>query len=52
MPFDLGDDPAGLGPTGGPVAEVCVVSAHLLWGPADRALQKMSDVALQDGVRR
>ena len=52
MPLDLGDDPAGLGPTGGPVAEVRVIPPHLLWGPADRALQKVSDVALQDCVRR
>ena len=52
MPFDLGDNPAGSCPTGGPVAEVRVVASHLLWGPADRALQKISDVALQDCVRR
>ena len=52
MPFDLGDNPARLGLTGGPVTEVRVVASHLLWGPADRALQKMSDVALQGCVRR
>ena len=52
MPFDLGDDAARLGPTGGPIAEVRVASAHLLSVSADRALQEVGDIALQDCVRR
>jgi hypothetical protein len=41
-----------VGITGGLVAEVRVVASHLLGRPADRALHKVSDVALQDCVRR
>lgn len=52
MPLDLCDDTAGLGPTRGPVAEVRVVSAHVLWRPADRVLQQMDDIALKDSVCR
>ena len=52
MPLDLGDDAAGFGSTGRLIAEIRVVPPHILWRPADRALQKVSDVALQDCVRR
>ena len=52
MPFDLGDNPARLGLTGGPVTEVRVVASHLFRWPADRALQEVGDIAPQDCVRR
>ena len=52
MPLDLGDDAAGFGPTGRLIAKVRVVPPHLLRRPADRAFQKVGDIALQDCVRR
>lgn len=51
-PLDLGDDAAGLGLTGRLAAEVRIVSAHILRRPADRALQEVGDVTLEDCVHR
>jgi len=48
MPFDLGNDAASLAPTGGLVAEVCVVAAHVLRRRTNRALQEVGDIALQN----
>jgi hypothetical protein len=45
-PLDPGDDPAGHGPTGRLVAEVRLVPPHILRWPADRAPQKVGDIAL------
>jgi hypothetical protein len=52
MPLDLGDNPAGFAPTGSLVAEVYIVSAHVLWRRADGALKEVGYIALQNGVRR
>ncbi len=47
MPFDLGDDPPGLVPGSGLIAEACKVTPHVVRRPADGALEQMADAVLQ-----
>ena len=48
MPFDLGDHPARLGPASRLIAEVGIVSPHLIRRSSDRALEQIADPVLQD----
>ena len=48
VPFDLGDHPARLGPASRLIAEVGIVSPHLVRRSSDRALEQIADPALQD----
>ena len=41
VPFHLGDDPTGLLPAGGLMAEAGVIPAHVLRWPSDGALEQM-----------
>jgi hypothetical protein len=52
MPFDLGHDVARLIPALRPIAGAGEEAAYFLRRSPDRALQQISDLALQDGVGR
>ena len=47
MPFDLGEDPPGLVPGAGLVAEAGIVTPHVVRRPADGALEEMADAVLE-----
>lgn len=50
MLFDLGDDPPGLVPGPGLVAEACIIVPHVVQRPADGGLEQMGDAVLQHPV--
>src|SRR5215472_11852064 len=50
MPLDLGHDAARLFPTLRPIAETGVEAAHLVRRSPNRALEQVSDLALQDAI--
>ena len=50
MPFDLGDDAAGLRPAARLIGEVRVGAPNIKGGAADRALEQIAYALLQDTV--
>ena len=52
MLLHLGDDPAGLRPATGPIAEVRVIPTNFLRRPTDGALEQVRDAVVQHLVGR